>query len=307
MAWFIKRAGLHTGLLIAVFCASFLLFHVVPTDPARSILGPQASEDQVNQLRKSLGLDQTLLKQATQYSKSAISLDFGRSFTDGRLVSAELAKKFPTTLALILIAALLSFCYAFVSLFMLARGYGHLLSIFNFSISTLPTLFVAVLIALVSLRFYPYTTYTANLGDFESWMALLPPSLVLALFPMATLSRIVQSNTSDLLRTQFILAARARGLPETSIYFKHIFRNLLIPIVALFSNVLPQLFTAAFIVEIVFSLPGIGSLLVKSILQQDFPMLEGIVLANAIVVTGAYIISDALYPLIDPRVRSGHE
>ena len=182
-----------------------------------------------------------------------------------------------------------------------------MLSIFNFCISTLPTLFVAVLIALVSLRFYPYTTYAANLGDFENWMALLPPALVLALFPMATLSRIVQSHTSDLLRTQFILAARARGLPETSIYFKHIFRNLLIPIVALFSNVLPQLFTAAFIVEIVFSLPGIGSLLVKSILQQDFPMLEGIVLANAIVVTGTYIISDALYPLIDPRVRSGHE
>lgn len=295
------------GLLIAVFCASFLLFHVVPTDPARSILGPQASEDQVNQLRKSLGLDQSLFKQATQYAQAAINLDFGRSFIDGRLVSAELENKFPTTLALILIAALLSFSYAFISLFMLARGYGHLLSIFNFSISTLPTLFVAVLIALVSLKFYPYTTYTANLSDFENWMALLPPSLVLALYPMATLSRIVQSNTSDLLRTQFILAARARGLPETSIYFKHILRNLLIPIVALFSNVLPQLFTAAFIVEIVFSLPGIGSLLVKSILQQDFPMLEGIVLTNAIVVIGAYIISDALYPLIDPRVRSGHE
>jgi peptide/nickel transport system permease protein len=307
MAWFIKRAALHTGLLFAVFCASFLLFHVVPTDPARSLLGPQVSEEQVNQLRKSLGLDQSLFTQATQYTKAAINLDFGRSFTDGRLVSAELVKKLPTTLALILMAGLLSLCYAFVSLFMLARGHGYFLSLFNFSISTLPTLFVAVLIALISLRFYPYTSYAANLGDFENWMALLPPALVLALFPMATLSRIVQSNTSDLLSSQFILAARARGLSETRIYFKHVLRNLFLPIVAVFSNVLPQLFTAAFIVEIVFSLPGIGSLLVKSILQQDFPMLEGIVLANAIVVTVAYIISDALYPLIDPRIKAGHE
>ena len=104
----------------------------------------------------------------------------------------------------------------------------------------------------------------------------------------------------------FITFARSQGLPELKIRFKYILKNALIPFLAAFSNQLPILFTGAFIVEIIFSLPGIGSLLVKSILQKDLPMLEGVVILNGILFIVINLIFETLYPIIDPRIRKQH-
>ena len=120
---------------------------------------------------------------------------------------------------------------------------------------------------------------------------------MLALYPMAILSRIFKEEMRRINRSQFVLAARSRGLSKWEVLRKHVLKNALIPFLAALTNQIPIL------VEIIFSIPGIGSLLIKSLLQRDFPMLEGIVIFNGSVVILVYLLFELAYPLIDPRIR----
>ena len=306
MAWLASRLAFHACLIAAVVLSCFVLFHIVPSDPARSILGPQATESQVERLRGELGLNDPLVTQGARYASSVARLDFGRSYIDRRLVSDEVLKRLPTTLALATLAIGIAVGYAFFALWLIGRGRTRVLPVLDFVWSTLPSLFSAVLIALLAAHFYPFRNYTGQPDTLGNWLALLPPAIALALYPMAILSRTIQRESGTREIAGLIRAARARGIPRSNIQFRHVLRNLMVTVLAVLSNLLPQLFTATFIVEIVFSLPGLGSLMLKSILQRDLPMLEGIVVVNTLAIGGLYALFDMLYPLVDPRVRGRH-
>jgi peptide/nickel transport system permease protein len=302
----LSRGLYYLSLLGGVVLFSFILFHVIPSDPARVVLGPNAEEAQVTALRKELGLDAPLPLQFLLYLGKVVRLNFGHSYVDRRSVSQEVGSKLKVSLILLACSFSLSFIYlvgVIVAELLLRRPVGDYL---DFLWVSTPTLFSGVLVALLSIRFYPFTTFSGTFDRMEDYLYFLPPAFVLALYPMAILSRIVRGEIRTIERSMYIRTARAFGIPERTILSKHILKNALVPFLAAFSNQIPILFTGAFIVEVIFSLPGIGSLLITSILQRDFPMLEGIVILNSLVILLVYLAVEAIYPFVDPRIRDAH-
>jgi len=302
----LQRSIYYLSLWLGIVLFSFILFHAIPTDPARAVLGPNATEKQVQSLRIRMGLDQPLPKQFTSYLTRVVQFDFGTSFIDKRAVQTEVSQKLKVTLALIAISLALTLVY--VGMIVIFEAFNVVIAgkVFDFIWVSLPTMFSGLLIALLSAHFYPFTHFSGLLDRWADFLFLLPPAFVLALYPMAILSRIIRAEICRVKQSQFVLAARANGLSRRAVLFLHVLRNAIIPMLAALANQIPMLFTSTFIIEIMFSIPGIGSLLIRSLLQRDFPMLEGIVILNGLVVILVYMVFELLYPIIDPRIKSAH-
>lgn len=303
MTEFAERALRHLATLLAIIVASFFLFHVVPVDPARASLGAQATQEQVQQLRAELGLDRPLPEQLFRFTSSTLRLDFGRSYVDQRPVGAEVRKRLPTTLALTGLALTLALGYAASVLWLLSAKAHILVHWSNRLLALLPTLFVTVVVAIAALHFYPFSVYSADLSRPRDWMALLPPAMALGLFGMLSLGRVVDEKVRELEGSRFVTAARARGLSVRSIYFGHLLRHVMGPVLAAMSTLVPYLLSAAFLVETVFSLPGMGTMLVNAILRRDLPTIEAVVMVNALLIIGFFVLCDLLTVVADPRLR----
>lgn len=303
MTYVLQRTAYYLSLCFGIILFSFILFHAVPTDPARVMLGPNAEEAQVSALRVKLGLDKPLSTQFVTYLENVARLDLGSSFIDKRSVRTEVGGKLAITLPLIVFSLIIAMVYVGVSIAVEAIGLRKSGELVDFLWVTMPTMFSGLLVALLAAYYYPFTSFSGAFTRMSDYLYILPPAFVLALYPMAVLSRIIRGEIRKIRQSQFILAARARGLSEWEIHRKHILKNALIPFLAALSNQIPILFTSTFIVEIIFSIPGIGSLLVRSLLQRDFPMLEGIVILNGMVVILVYMVFEMIYPLVDPRIK----
>ncbi len=303
--FYVKRINYYTSLLLGIILFTFVLFHAIPSDPARIILGPNADEKQVATIRKELGFDKPLLQQLINYISRIVHFDFGKSYIDNRSVYYEVLEKFKVSLILVGLSLLFVFLYIILVILCFSRIHWPF-ELLNFLFISTPTFFSGIVIAIPTFLFYPFTVFSGGFQSTEDLLYMLPPAFVLALYPMAILARILKQEMERINNSAFITFARSQGLPEFKIRFKYILKNALIPFLAAFSNQLPMLFTGAFIVEIIFSLPGIGSLLVKSILQKDLPMLEGVVILNGILFIVINLIFETLYPIIDPRIRKQH-
>jgi len=302
----LQRSIYYLSLWLGIVLFSFILFHAVPTDPARAVLGPNAGEEQVQSLRIRMGLDQPLPKQFTSYLTEVLQFNFGTSFVDNRSVQVEVGQKLKVTLALIAISLVMTLLYVGMTITFEAFNIAIIGRLLDFIWVSLPTMFSGLLIALLSAHYYPFTQFSGSLSRWTDLLFLLPPAFVLALYPMAILSRIIRDEIAKVRHSQFVLAARANGLSKRDVLYQHILRNAMIPMLAALANQIPMLFTSTFIIEIMFSIPGIGSLLISSLLQRDFPMLEGIVILNGLVVILVYMVFELLYPIIDPRIKSSN-
>jgi peptide/nickel transport system permease protein len=307
MNYFLSRMAYFITLWVGVIAATFILFHLVPTDPARTILGPNASEEQVASLRQSLELDKPLTTQFISYVVRIATLDFGRSFVDGRPVATEVKRKLMLSAVLAAIAITIVALYLTATIALEMReGWRWIRELTDFLCVSLPTLFSSLVVALLSVAYFSYTRYTGSLTTAGDLFFLLPPAFVLALYPMGILGRITRAQMRKVSESDYVRAAHARGLASGTMLRSYILRNSLVPLLAAFGNQLPLLLTSTFIVEIVFSVPGIGALLLKSVLERDLPMLEGIVLATSFFTIGIGLLLELLYPLADPRIRKGH-
>jgi peptide/nickel transport system permease protein len=304
--YFLRKGLYYFSLWGGVILFSFLLFHAVPSDPARVALGANAQEAQVEALRKELGLDAPLPVQLLDYVGKIARFDFGTSYIDRRQVADEVITKLRVSLTLIGMSLSLTLIYVSWSVGMASTRANSLCNYIDLLWVSLPTLFSGVGIALLAVNYYPFSSFTGNFNGIEDYLYFFPAAFVLALYPMAILSRIVRAEIKKVEASLFILAARAMGISEGRIIYRHVLKNVLVPFLAAFSNQIPILFTGTFIVEIIFSVPGIGSLLIRSLLERDFPMLEGIVILNGLVVILVHLLVEAVYPLVDPRIRIGH-
>lgn len=304
--YFLRRGIYYLSLWVGVILFSFILFHAVPSDPARTALGANAEEAQVEALRKELGLDAPLRVQLLNYVGKIAQFDFGTSYIDRRPVADEVVTKLRVSLTLIGMSLSITLIYVAWSVGMAAIRANGLCDYLDLLWVSLPTLFSGICIALLAVDYYPFSSFTGNFNGIEDYLYFLPAAFVLALYPMAILSRIVRAEIKKVEASLYILAARASGLSEWRIIRRHVLKNVLVPFLAAFSNQIPILFTGTFIVEIIFSVPGIGSLLIRSLLERDFPMLEGIVILNGLVVILVHLLVEATYPLIDPRIRLRH-
>lgn len=301
MSRLLKQAVYFGSLWLGVVIATFLLFHIIPSDPARTILGANASEAQVAALRERLGLDRPVGTQLVDYLAAVARFDFGRSIVDGRWVSTEVWDRLQVTLAIIVLAAMAIVAYAAFAVGA-ARRRSHVVPVLDSLCLSLPTMFVAVLVAIgiVSIGLVP--PFRGRLESASDWLALAPAAVVLAMYPMAILSRVLRRAIRQLEAADFVRTARSKGLSEGRVFFIHLLGNALIPGFAVLSNQVPFLFTSCFVVEVIFSLPGTGALLISSLLQRDLPMLEGLVIWNSLVVILCLIVIEGLYSMVDPRV-----
>lgn len=308
----LRRAGLAriargfaqaVTLTVGVLVGSFLLFNVVPGDPARIVLGPNASEDAVARLRTSLGTDAPLLTQLGMTLLDAAQLRFGESVIDHRSVGNEVLRAFSVTARVAGLASgfallvsyglnLLSYVYrrpgllAFASVGAVAPTYCT---------GVFAALFFGVLVPVV-----PLTGYGMGTG---SWLLLILPAAVAALQPMASLSEILGSEVRAASVGGYARAAEAFGFSRASVFHRALLPAGAVTWLAAWVNGIAVVFVASFVLEIVFTIPGTGVLLVRSIQEHDFPMLRGLLLVNAVFFVALSWVSESFFSILDPRLR----
>lgn len=303
ISYFLTRLLYYLSIFLGIIIFSFILFHIVPSDPARIILGPNADQQQVNQLRERLGLNEPLYVQFVSYLENVAMFNFGHSYVDNRNVFQEVIKRFQITLSLMGVTVIILFLYLLTVVFsFLVPGLRRCQDLIEFLMSSLPIFFSGIIVALFVVYFYPVTFFSGKLSSWSNIFYLMPPALVLSFYPMAILSKILKEEMSSVLLSSFVIAEKSWGFSDVVILYRYALKNVLIPVLSALSNILPVLLTGAFIVEIIFTIPGIGSLLIKSILERDFPMLECTVIINGAFFVIVNLGFEYLYPAVDPRI-----
>ena len=307
----VRRVGALAVTLFFVSLLVFVVVRVLPGDPALIILGLEANADSVARLRQALGLDQPVPVQYAQWVGHALRGDLGRSIQYDLPVGALILSRLNVTLPLTLLAAAFMIAAA-IPLGVFAatrhRRWGDYLTM------TLSQLGVAVpgfwagllLILLFSVRLG-----WVQSGGFDGWgegfwrglRSLLLPAIALGLFQFAVLARTTRSAVLEVLREEYVKTARAKGVAERGVLFRHALRNALIPIVTVAGVQLGQLLAGSIILESVFYLPGLGRLTLAAISARDLPVVQGVVLFVASMIVLINVAVDVLYGFLDPRIR----
>ena len=311
--YIVRRVAALAATLVFVSLLVFAVVRVLPGDPALIILGLEANPDSVARVRQELGLDRSMPVQYAQWVGQALRGDLGRSIQYDLPVSTLILTRLTVTLPLTLLAAGLMVVAA-IPLGVFAatrhRRWGDYLTM------TLSQLGVAVpgfWAGLLLILFFSVHLGWVQAGGFDGWgqgvwpalRSLLMPAAALGLFQFAVLARTTRSAVLEVLREEYVKTARAKGLAERRVLFRHALRNALIPIVTVAGVQLGQLLAGSIILESVFYLPGLGRLTLAAISARDLPVVQGVVLfvASMIVMVNAAV--DILYGLLDPRIRYG--
>ena len=290
--------------LIGVTLIVFLIMSLAPGDPAKVILGLEATEEQIQRLRTEMGLDDPVMVQYGRYMVNLIQGDMGLSYKTKRPVTEEVWARFPHTVGLSLTAM------AFAVLFALPLGiiaavkqntFVDGLSMFLALIGvSMPVFWFGLLLILF---------FALKLGWFpssgsDSWKSLVLPSIAIGFIQMAAVARITRSSMLEVIRQDFIRTARSKGLSYGAVIRKHALKNALIPTVTVIGLQFGNLLGGAVIVETVFAWPGLGRLMVTSIQGRDIPMVMGCIIVFAVTFSVMNLIVDLLYGFIDPRIKS---
>jgi peptide/nickel transport system permease protein len=309
--YILRRVAAMLATLLFVSVLVFLVVRVLPGDPALVMLGLEASPDTVARLRTSMGLDRPLPVQYVEWMADALRGNLGRSIQYDVPVAGLILSRLSVTLPLTLMAAALM-ALAGVPLGVYAatrhRGWGDYLAMILSQLGIAVPAFWAglLLVLLFSVRLGWFAS-----GGFDGWgqgvggalKSLLLPAVALGLFQFAVLTRTTRSAVLEVLREEYVKTARAKGVSELVVLFRHALRNAMIPILTVAGVQLGQLMAGSIILESVFYLPGLGRLALGAITARDLPVVQGVVLfvASAIVMINAGV--DMLYGLLDPRIR----
>jgi peptide/nickel transport system permease protein len=313
MALFLaKRLGIGLATLFLASLIVFAVLEVLPGDPARLMLGMNASTEAVGNLRQQLGLDQPLLWRYLAWAGGLLHLDLGRSYTYSVPVAQLVAERLAVSLPLALMALILSTAIALpLGVFAAARRgrAGDTLAMGATQIGVaVPNFWFALLLVYlfsVWLRLLPAGGFPGwRAGIWPGLRALLLPALALALPQAAILARVTRSALVEVLGQDFIRTARAKGVPARWVIWRHTLRNALIPIVTVIGLYLGVLIGNSVLTEIVFNRPGLGKLIVIALNSRDYPTLQAMLVIYAFVIVLANLLTDLMYGVIDPKVRN---
>jgi peptide/nickel transport system permease protein len=296
--------------LAVVGVTVFLLIHLIPGDPASVILGPEASQAQVAQLRTALGLDRPLYVQLGLWFGQVLRGDLGRSVFLQQSVTRAIWSHLGPTVSLTALAETLALAVAIPS-GILAAWKRHtrfdqgfmMLVLLGVSIPSFWTGLNLIALFAVALRLFPVAGYVPAAHGLGPWLAsLILPAAALAFTQAGLVARMARDATIDVLDEDYIRTARSKGVRERRVLARHAFRNALIPTLTVVGTSLANLLGGAVVVETVFVLPGIGNLVVQSIGRRDYPVIEGVVLFVALVYVVVNLAVDLLYAALDPRI-----
>jgi peptide/nickel transport system permease protein len=292
--------------VVGVSILVFLMLHMVPGDPVSALVGDApVSTAEMERLREQYGLNDPLYVQYGRFVGNALQGDLGRSLRTKRPVSEEIAEQFPRTIELA-VAAMVFAVILGVTLGVLAATHHQTwidtsCSVISLLSVSMPSFWLGLMLIFtfaLGLGWFPAT----GQGGVER---LVLPAITLGWFAAAIITRLVRSSMLEVLRQEYVTTARAKGLRESLVIYRHALRNALIPTVTMVGIQFGTLLGGAVIVETVFARQGLGRLIVTGILQKDFPVVQGAVLVTALVYVAANFLVDLTYAALDPRIRVG--
>ena len=304
MFYYIKKFIDFITTLILVSVVTFLTFQLLPGNPALTILGPEAEDAQIAALEQELQLDRPLYQRYIHWVKGVFSGNLGKSYKYGQSVTSIILERVKTTAVLAGLSLIFSLGFGlFLGLFFaISRKNRYLKPLFYIdqifiSIPSFCTALLLILFFTVLLRLLP----SIGVSGFSSFIL---PALSLSLGSSAILARYIKTSVDDEYKKDYVRTARSKGLTETQIIYRHILRNAIIPSITTLGLIATDIFGGSIIVENVFSLPGIGKLIVTSISSRDFPLLQGLTLYLAAITLFCNFAVDILYSVVDPRTRN---
>lgn len=290
-------------ILFGVYTIAFFLMRVLPGDPARFLLGFRGNDQALAILRERMRLDDPIGVQYVTFLGNLLQGDLGASYITGEPVTEMIGRAFPLTLQLALVATVVSAGFG-VPLGVLSAlrkdslvdNSARILAVLGASV---PTFWLGIQLQVVfglNLRWFPIS----GVG-FDSHIIL--PGAALAVSTLVLLMRMTRSSLLDELGQDYVRTARSKGLRERRVIWRHALRNALLPVLTVWGLSLADLLTGALLVEVIFSWPGMGRLLVQSISTRDYPLLQANLIILAVVYAGANLLVDVLYTMVDPRIR----
>ncbi|MGI6782989.1 MAG: ABC transporter permease [Aminivibrio sp.] len=311
-SYIVRRIGSMVPSLLLASVIVFLFIHLIPGDPAQIMLGDQATPEQVRELRETMGLDRPLAVQYGKWLSGVVRGDFGNSIFFHEPVLHVILDRAETSV-LIAVFSLLLIILAGVPIGILsAVRYNSRLDQFfsgaSMFFASVPTFWLGLNLMLffsVTLKWLPTSGFPSIIesGDWTNLRYLVLPCITLAAPNSALIIRLTRSSMLDVSKADYVKTARAKGLSEGAVNIRHIFRNSLISVVSALGFTFVALVAGTVVTETVFSLPGIGRLVVESVLRRDYPTIQGIILIIAFLYMLINLLVDLSFAILDPRIR----
>lgn len=307
----IKRLLMAIPTFLIVAVVVFTLIRLVPGDPAAVMVGDIEDPTVIEDVRRHLGLDRSLPAQFGVWIENVFRGDLGTSIMTGEPVMQAMLKRFAVTAQIVFLSILFAMLIAIPAGMMAAarqNSRGDVATMFFVIVGvSIPSFWVGILLILafgVKLQWLPAIGYVSITEGFATGMSyLVLPVVALLLGEMAALTRMMRSSVIEVLQLEYIMHARAKGLRESTVLWRHAFPNAFAPVLTLLGLMLGSLLGGAVVIETVFTLPGLGRFLVEGIYARDYPVVQGVLLLVATIYVVTNLIVDLLYPLFDPRVK----
>jgi peptide/nickel transport system permease protein len=301
----LRRVGQGLFTVLLVVSVVFILIRLAPGDPAFALAGQTATSDQLEEIRRQFGLDKPLPLQYLLFLGNLLRGDLGTSFSFGENALSVVLRALPYTLLLAVAAILLTALIAIPLGILTARKANTALdtsvNVVTIAGQSMPDFWLGImLIVLLAVTIPIFPT-----SGFDSWSAIVLPATTIAILQVAVISRLVRREMLRNLGAPFVSVARSRGISESALTWHYAFSNAAIPVVTALGTRFAAMLNGVVIVEVVYSWPGVGSLVVRALETRDYPLIQATVLVTATLAVGVQLLVDLLYPLLDPRVRLG--
>lgn len=313
MVYLAKRLLMAVLVLLIISIMIFTAVRLAPGDPVKNRIGPygDASPENYQRIAAELGLDKSPVTQYMIWLRDCLRLDFGVSLRNGASIADTVFQKLPVSFELIFTALLLALVIA-IPLGMIAAIHkggvaDQIISLFTTSFLAIPafcTGLLMIIVFAVHLKWFPSNGYTPFAEDhIRNLRQLVMPAVTLALFETAIIAKHVRSQTLDVIGSNYIRTAKAKGMPRRTIYYKHALRNILLTVVTVVGTEFASLFGGTVICEQVFGWSGLGWYIFQSVSNRDYPAVQASVLIVATIFVFVNLLMDVIYTLIDPRVK----
>lgn len=302
-SYIIRRLISMIPVLIGITLITFILINVVPGDPVVNMMGKRVDAQTIANIRHQLGLDRPLYIQYFDFLFKAMRGDFGKSFYNHQDVMETILQRFPVTVKLslssMIVAVIIGISVGIISSVKQYTFFDHSSMIIALMGISAPVFWVALILQLIfglKLKWLPISGYSG-----VEYMIL--PAIALGTRFAATIARMTRSSMLEVIRQDYIRTARAKGLSERVVIYKHALKNAMIPVVTIIGLQIGGLLTGSILTETVFGIPGLGRLSIEGINNRDFPVIQGTVLFTALVFVFTNLIVDLSYSFLDPRIR----
>lgn len=309
--YFVKRILSSLLVIIIVSLIVFFVVHITPGNPAAVILGPEASQEQIDALEKRLGLDKPIPEQYTNWVWNALHGDLGDSYYRNSTVTESVSNHFKPTVEIAIWAQLIAIVISLPAGIFAAKNKGTLKDgavvgtvLVGMSIPGFLLGIFMMLIFAVKLGWFPvagYVPWTEGIWNHLKYMVI--PSVTLGIMQSALITRITRSSMAEVLSADYIKTAKAKGVSNSKILYKHALKNAINVILTTVGNSFGSLVAGAAVIETVFNIPGLGQLAMNSVTTRDYPVLHGVVIVICVMLVIINLIVDLLYGVFDPRIR----